>query len=154
MENLPKPEITREKIKATDEYLQHRKQSFWQIYFPILVVLALFILVIVLLVLTTLQGDPAGTHSKWADLIVMGIVVIASFITLIITAALVASIYYLGIGINKTPELTNQVKFYVGYGAKKITEVMDKITSPIIKAGGVAKGVQTTLDSLKKKPTD
>ena len=120
MENLPKPEITREKIKATPEYLKHRKQTFWQIYFPILAVLALFIFIIVLLVLTTLKGDPTGIHSKWADLIVMGIIVLASFVTLIITAILGGSIYYLGIGIKKTPEITNQAKFYVDFGSEKV----------------------------------
>ena len=155
MENIPKPEITREKIKATPEFHKHRKQSFWQIYFPILAVLAIFIFIIVLLVLTTLKGDPTGIHSKWADLIVMGIIALASIVTLLITVVLGGSIYYLGIGIQKTPEITNQVKFYVNFGSEKIKEAMDAISKPIIKAGGAAKGLQTVADQLnKKRPTE
>ena len=154
MEKLPKPTITRETIRATEEFKQHRKQSWWQIYFPMVLVLALFIFVIVLMVLTTVNGDPNGTHSKWADLIVMVIIVLASVVTLIITGILGVSIYYLGAGIKKMPELSNQAKYYVNFGAGKVKEVMDAITKPVIMAGGAAKGVQTALDSIKKKPTD
>ncbi|MEE4194614.1 MAG: hypothetical protein V2J07_05375 [Anaerolineae bacterium] len=154
MNSFPKPEISAEKVKGTPEFKRHRKQSFWQIYFPMLVTLAVFIFVIVLLVLTTIKGDPDGTNSKYADLIVMGIIVIASIVTLIITAVLGASIYYLGIGIKKTPELTNQAKFYVNFGAEKIKTAMDAITKPIIKAGGAAKGIKTVFKQMKNKPTD
>ena len=154
IKKIPKPEITREVIKSTKEFRQHRKQSWWQIYFPMIMVLALFIFVIVLMVITTANGDPNGTHSKWADLIVMTIIVLASIATLIITAILGVSIYYLGTGIKKMPELSNQAKFYVNFGAEKIKYVMDAITQPIIKAGGALKGVQTAFDRMKKKPTD
>ncbi len=154
MSSLPKPEISQEKMKGTPEFKRHRKQSFWQVYFPMLVTLAVFIFIIVLLVLTTIKGDPEGIHSKYADLIVMGMILFASIITLIITAVLGASIYYLGIGIKKTPELTNQAKFYVNFGAEKIKTAMDAITKPIIKAGGAAKGIQTVFTQAKKKPTD
>lgn len=154
MENIPKPEITQEKIKGTKEFARHRKQSFWQIYFPMIVVLAILILIVVLMVITTLKGDPFGTHSKWADVILMAIISIASFFTLIIIAILGASIYYLGKGIHKTPELTNQAKFYVDFGAEKINQVMSAITAPIIKAGGAAKGAQQAINRITKKQTD
>ena len=154
IKKIPKPEITREVIKSTKEFRQHRKQSWWQIYFPMIMVLALFIILIVLMVITTANGDPNGTHSKWADLIVMVIIVLASVVTLIITGILGVSIYYLGAGIKKMPELSNQAKYYVNFGAGKVKEVMDAITKPVIMAGGAAKGVQTALDSIKKKPTD
>jgi heme/copper-type cytochrome/quinol oxidase subunit 2 len=154
MENLPKPEITKETIKSTKEFKQHQKQSWWQIYFPMLLIIGLFITVIVLMVFATTPAGPNDTHSKWADLIVMVIIVLASIVTLIITAILGISIYYLGTGIKKMPELSNQAKFYVNYGAEKVKEVMDAITQPIIKAGGMVKGVQTAVDNMKKKPTD
>lgn len=112
MEKIPKPEITKEKIKATEEFKIHRKQSFWQVYFPMILILALFIFVIVLMVITTMNGDPNGTHSKYADLITMGIISILSIVTLIIIAILGASIYYLGKGIKQTPVVSNQAKYY------------------------------------------
>lgn len=154
MENIPKPEITKEKIQATKEFALHRKQSFWQVYFPMMIIMAIFIFIIVLLVITTLNGDPNGTHSKYADLITMGIISLLSIVTLIIIAILGASIYYLGKGINKTPEVTNQVKFYFDLANVKIKQVMDTISLPLIKAGGAAKGAHQAFKHVTKKKTD
>ena len=151
MENIPKPQITRESIKESEEFKQHRRQSFWQVYFPMLVMLAIFVTVVVFAVLVTTKGDPNGSNVKWSSLILMFFISTASIITLIITAILGFSIYYLGQGIRKTPEVTNKGKFYVNLAGEKIKQAMDAITAPIIKVGGAAKGVQQAVDTLKGK---
>lgn len=151
MEKIPPPKITKETIKATKEFQAHRKQSFWQIYFPMIVVLSLFVLIIVLMVLTTLKGDPNGIHSKWADLIIMVLIVIISIVMLLITAALGASIYYLGIGIQKTLEITGQANYYLRFGAEKLKQALDALSTPIIKLGGLSNGVKAATNPIKKK---
>ena len=116
-----------------------------------LVVLSLFVFIIVLMVLTTLKGDPNGIHSKWADLIIMVLIVLISVVMLLITAALGASIYYLGMGIQKTPEITGQAKYYLRFGANKLKQTLDALSAPIIKLGGLSNGVKAATTPLKKK---
>jgi hypothetical protein len=70
---------------------------------------------------------------------------------LLITAALGASIYYLGMGIQKTPEHTGQAKYYLRFGAEKLKQTLDALSAPIIKLGGLSNGVKTATNSLKKK---
>lgn len=143
MENTHKPEISREVIKKTAEFKKHRKQSFWQIYFPLAIVLLIIIAIIVLAVITAAQGDAEGVNSKWASLTLMVIILMTSVVALIVAAILYGSVYLLAKGIRKTPELSLQAQYIVNLIRDKTREVMNIVATPIVKIGGVAQAVNT-----------
>lgn len=151
MENTNKPEISREIIKKTTEFKKHRKQSFWQIYLPLAIVLLIIIAIIVLAVITAAQGDAEGVNSKWAGLTLMVIILMSSVVGLVVAALLYGSIYLLAKGIRKTPEVSLQAQYLFNLVRDKTHEVMNIVAAPIVKIGGVAQAVNTFGDRITGK---
>lgn len=151
MENTNKPEISREIIKKTTEFKKHRKQIFWQIYFPLAIVLLIIIAIIVLAVITAAQGDAEGVNSKWAGLTLMVIILMSSVVALVVAALLYGSIYLLAKGIRKTPEISLQAQYLFNLVRDKTREVMNVVATPIVKIGGVAQAVTTLSDRVTGK---
>jgi hypothetical protein len=151
MENTNKPEISREIIKKTAEFKKHRKQSFWQIYFPLAIVLLIIIAIIVLAVITAAQGDAEGINSKWASLTLMVIILMSSVVALVVAVILYGVVYLLAKGIRKTPEVSLQAQYLFNLVRDKTHEVMTMVATPIIKIGGVAHAVNTFSDRITGK---
>lgn len=96
---MPADQITtsiRQRNPVTQE--AHRRQAFWQIYFPLILFAILVIVAIILAVVANNQQV-----SKWADIsliFIIAIMLVAFLITIIFLAAI---IYYLRQGIKVTP---------------------------------------------------
>lgn len=76
----------------------HRRQAFWQIYFPLILFATFVIVAIVLAVLLDDQGA-----SQWSDISLIYMISLAMVTFLITTIVLVVSIIYTGKLINATP---------------------------------------------------
>ncbi|NSW51234.1 MAG: hypothetical protein HPY85_01870 [Anaerolineae bacterium] len=148
MSPLPVPEIDPKVIRKTREYKKHQKTTFWQIYFPLILSIALVLMVTVFAVLTTIQGDMAGTNSKWSSLILIIFISVISIFALGIAAALFYMAYTLAKGIHAAPVYTNMAKYYTNLFRQKVGQWSDAIVSPVIKAGGTAKGIHVFLQSI------
>jgi len=151
MENTNKPEISRDIIKKTIEFKKHRKQIFWQIYFPLAIVLMIIIAIIVLAVITAAQGDAEGVNSKWASLTLIVIILMSSVVALVVAAMLYGSVYLLAKGIRKTPEISLQAQYLSNLVRDKTREVMNVVAAPIVKIGGVTQAVNTFSDRITGK---
>lgn len=151
MENTEKPGISRDIIKKTTEFKKHRQQSFWQIYFPLAIVLVIIITIIVLAVITAARGDAEGVNSKWADLTLMVIILMSSIIALIIAGLLFGSVYLLAKGIRKTPEISLQVQQFMVLVRDKTQEIMNIVATPIIKISGAAQAMNTMGEKITGK---
>lgn len=151
MENTNQPEISREIIKNTSEFRKHRKQIFWQIYFPLAIVLLIIIAIIVLAVITAAKGDVEGVNSKWASLTLMVIILMSSVVALIVAAILYGSVYLLTKGIRKTTEISLQVQYMTNLVRDKTHEIMNILAAPMIKIGGTARAVSTLGDKITGK---
>lgn len=138
-------------FKQTSEFLAHKKQRFWQIWFPFIIGLSLIIGLMVLIILGAVHGDPRGLNSKWASLILIIMIVLASILTLLTIGLLVVLIVYLAKGIHGLPPLTNQGKYYASLISQKVLEASDKIAQPIVAMGGWSKSVETFFKSFSKK---
>jgi len=151
MENNSKPEISREFIKKTAEFRKHRKQAFWQIYFPLIIVLIITIAIIVLAVMTAAQGDTEGINSKWASLTLIVIILMSSVFALVFAGIFYGSVYLLAKGIRKTPEIGFQVQHIINLVGDKTIEIMNAIAVPIVKIGGVAQSINKLNDLIRGK---
>lgn len=151
MATLPKPEINPKEIRLTKEFKRHKKQRFWHIYFP-MILTTLVLAAMMTLVIIAITQNP-DMNSKWASLILMVFIVVASLFTTVIAAILIYIAIYLGKGINAAPTYTNMAKFYTNFITSKLKEYSDKLTQPIIKTAGWSQGART-LFQLNKIKTD
>lgn len=71
-------------------YEAHRKQTFWQIYFPLIV----FGVLVVITILLALFAEDAA-NSKWADIALIFMIAIAMVTFLIVMVGLVFAAYYI-----------------------------------------------------------
>jgi hypothetical protein len=81
----PAPEKQRNPITQA----AHRKQAFWQIYFPLILFGVLVIIAIVLVLLVDDEGA-----SKWADISLIYIIALAMIAFLVTTVLLVMLVVY------------------------------------------------------------
>lgn len=88
-------------------YEAHRRQTFWQIYFPLIV---FGILVIITIVLALFADDQAD--SKWADISLIFMISIAMVAFLIVIIGLVAAAYYTTQLLKETPYFFFTVQRY------------------------------------------
>ncbi|UCD42321.1 MAG: hypothetical protein JSV69_01495 [Chloroflexota bacterium] len=70
-------------------YEAHRRQTFWQIYLPLII---FGVLVIIMIVLALLADDQA--NSKWADISLIFMISIAMVMFVIVTVGLAFLAYY------------------------------------------------------------
>jgi K+-sensing histidine kinase KdpD len=70
-------------------YEAHRRQTFWQIYFPLIVFGVMVIITIILALFADDQAD-----SKWADISLIFMISIAMVTFLIVIVGLVFAAYY------------------------------------------------------------
>jgi hypothetical protein len=110
---MPADQITpkiRQRNPVTHE--AHRRQAFWQIYFPIILFSIFVIVAIVIAVLAENQKV-----SKWSDISLIFMISIMLIAFLVTTILLVLIIYYLRQGIKATP-------FYM-FDAQRFTYLLE-----------------------------
>lgn len=142
------PPKIRQRNPAT--YESHRRQAFWQIYFPLILFGIFVIAAIVIAVYANNQQV-----SKWSDISLIFMIAIM-LITFLITTVLLAVIsYYLRLGIKETPffmfdaqRITYLVEFRVKMVSNAVVEPIYRINSFF--AGARALWRKCTRDNISK----
>lgn len=149
MASLPKPDIDPDEIRQTDEFHLHKKQRFWQIYFPMIITVVVLASVMTLTILAIATNPEM--NSKWASLLLMISITVISIFTLAIAALLIYISITLGKGIKAAPTYSNMVKFYADFLNKKVKTISENITRPIIQISGWTKGAKTLFHQRKSE---
>ncbi len=149
MKSIPKPTIDSGEIRQTNEFHRHKKQRFWQIYFPMIIMVGVLVAIMALTTLA-ITANP-DMNSKWASLILMVSITVISIFALAIAALLIYISISLRKGIKATPTYTNMAKFYITFLNTKVKTISVKITNPLIKINGLAQGAKTLFHQRKNE---
>ena len=149
MTTIPRHEIDPDKIRQTVEFHRHKKQTFWQIYFPMIITVGILAGTMTLTILAIATNPEM--NSKWASLILMITIAIISIFALAIAALLTYMSISLRKGIKAAPKYTNMAKFYTGFLNTKVKTISEKITNPLIIISSWTRGAKTLFQQSKSK---
>lgn len=120
---------------------QFKRQSWWQVAFPVLVVAALAVLAVVLLII--LGGPPA--LSIVADFSLILLSLIAVLLVLVVLALFGGLVYLMSKLISKTPPYTYKAQMFVENVYRWVDEATDRVADVVIQARAKAAGVNTAM---------
>ncbi|MFL7893753.1 MAG: hypothetical protein ACK2UM_01560 [Anaerolineales bacterium] len=133
VEENPAPEQQRNPITQA----AHRKQAFWQIYFPLI----LFgILVVVAIVLVVLIDDRGA--SKWADISLIYIIAIAMIAFLVTTILLVMLVVYTARLSKATPFFFFKVQRIFYLTEIRVKDIANIASEPFLRINSFIAGVR------------
>lgn len=110
----------------------HRKQSFWQITFPLLFILLVFLAAAGGVIYAGASGS--GEVSRWADISLLWLLPLPTllcFMALIVFIGLVVGIFKLT---EVTPKLTRLLHNYILIGQGYVNRFSDKVVEPFFKS--------------------
>lgn len=117
--------------KKTSSYRAYKRKAFWQIIFPMVVVLLIFV---ALSVMTTSKS--AETLLKWSSISTVWLslpVIVFLVVNLLILAGL---IYGMAKLLEITPIYTHKLTGYIHLAGEKIADFADSVAEPVLKASG------------------
>lgn len=117
--------------KKTTSYHTHKRNVLWQILFPMIIVVALFVTASVFTALS-----PAEAASQWADVSTIWLlipVIIFALVNLLILSGL---IYGLAKLLDITPTYTQKLYSLICLVAKKIESFADSAAKPVFMIEG------------------
>lgn len=115
----------------------HRRQSFWQIYFPLILFGAFVIVTIVLAVLMNDLGV-----SKWSDISLIYMISLAMVSFLIITVFLVISVIYTGKLLKATPYFFFTVQRYAFLIELRVKKAANVSVEPFLRINSFIAGAR------------
>lgn len=115
----------------------HRRQTFWQIYFPLI---TFGVLVIVAIVLAILAENQAA--SKWADISLIYMISVMMVIFIFIIAILIISTYYTTRVIKEAPYFFFLIHKYAYLIEIRVKRASNLVVEPILRLNGYIAGVR------------
>jgi hypothetical protein len=135
-------------IRLSDPPLEsthrHRRESFWQIVFPIVLIALLFIGLAVTLYLT--RG--AQGVSIAADFALIFIILPFALIGLVVVIIIGAMIYGIHWALKKVPPYTNTAQRYTTMASRTVTNVLDQVTHYLVAVFAMLGGFSNMLEKL------
>lgn len=115
----------------------HRQQTFWQIYFPLIV---FGVLVIVAIVLALVADNAAA--KKWADISMIYMISVIMVMFVIIITLLVITVIYTRRLLQATPYLFFTVQKYTYLFEVRVKRVSNAAAEPILRLNSYLAGVR------------
>ncbi len=116
-------------------YQAHRRQAFWQIYFPLIVFTILVIATIVLVIIAN-----NAQVSKWADISLIFIISITMVAFLVVIVGLVFSIVYSRRLLKATPYFFFNAQRFIYLVEVRVKRVSNVAVEPILRISGFFAG--------------
>lgn len=138
-------------IQKPESYQRHRRQSFWQIVAPILLI-GLMVLVAVVFMILTISGVQTGIAvSQWSDLSIIWLLMPLIFPAVMVVILLFFMIY----GIVKLrqilPVYTRLIQSYSLLFGLRVEQVSKRALSPVINLKSSLTGVGALFLSLFRR---
>lgn len=109
---------------------RHRRQTFWQIIFPVVLAALGAVALIVLLSIGAARGSaPTG---QWASISTIWLVIPLIFMGLLFSAFIAGMIFLLARLTHKLPTYTRLIHLYLQIASVKLTTAMDAVSRPQI----------------------
>lgn len=127
--------VIRKRNPVTHE--AHRRQAFWQIYFP-LILFSIFVIVVLVLALLAENQQV----SKWSDISLIFMISIMLVAFLITTILLSFIIYYLRLGVKAAPFYLFDAQRYAYLMEVRVKLVSNTLVEPILKINSLIAGAR------------
>jgi small-conductance mechanosensitive channel len=127
-------------------YETHKRQTFWQIYFPLIV---FGVLVVVAIVLALLADD--HSNSKWADISLIYMIAISLVTAAIVIVGLLFLAYYTTQLLKSTPYFFFTLQRYTYLIEFRVRKYSNSAAEPFIRANSFFAGVGR-LGGRRNKP--
>jgi hypothetical protein len=127
---------------------QHRRQMFWQVFFPLGVGVILMLVVCVLPVAAIAQG---GEVRKWADISLMWVILPGMIFSLIPLALLAGSIYGLVKLFRLLPGWMFRVQGVFNQIRNLVRQYSDKAVEPVLQVQSFNARIQAAFPKRKQK---
>lgn len=124
--------------KKTKSYRAYKRAAFWQIIFPMVIILLIFV---ALSVATSSQG--AETAGKWAAISTVWLSLPLIIFLIVNLLILVALIYGMAKLIGITPIYTHKLTGYIRLAGDKIAAFADAAAEPVFKLGGISASLRS-----------
>ncbi len=123
--------------KKTSSYRAYKRKAFWQIIFPMIVILLIFVAVSVM---TSTRG--AETLLKWSAISTVWLSLPLIVFLLLNLLILVGLIYGMAKLLKVTPIYTYKLTGYIHLAGEKIAAFADSLAEPVIKTQGFSASVR------------
>ncbi len=130
---------------------QHRRQMFWQVFFPLGFGAVLLVGTCVLPVAAVAQG---GDVSKWADMSLIWLILPAMFFSLIPLGLLAGSVYGLLRLFEKMPGWMFRLQGIFDWVKGMVRQYADKAVEPVLQAQSLNARIQALMPKRKHTTTD
>ena len=136
------PSSTRAEIH--ESFKRHKKEAWWQVTFPVLVITLLSITAVIL---TYVLGKEQGAPSIVADYALILLIILGLLGGLIVLAPVVALIFGISALIKKTPPYTSKAQSFMRDVYEWVDDMTDRIANIIILARSALAGVNAYLQA-------
>jgi ABC-type sugar transport system permease subunit len=120
-------EITRNPQTAA----QHRRESFWQIIFPLLIAVLVIIALLVGVIFSATQ--PASEVGRWADVSLIWLIAPALVFVFLFLVILAGLVYAVSLLLGKLPHYAAIAQYYMQLVASKAHHYSNLAAEPIVK---------------------
>ncbi len=135
-------------LQKRESYLRHRRQRFWQIWVP-LIIITLVILGAAALMIMTLTGTNTGISlSQYGDTALIWIFVPLLLIAVVIAVALAGVIILNGKVLRNLPRYAHPVQKVFSQVSGKVGNLAQKVVKPIISIKSIGAGVSKAFSSI------
>jgi hypothetical protein len=124
----------------------HRRQVFWQIYFPLIAFLMLILVGVVLVLIA-----PPGQASLYADIALIYIIVILMVVGVIIITLLSASIFGVRQVLKPLPFYMFRAQDFFIRIKRRVVSISNGSVEPILRIRSATEGARTLGRSFKQK---
>lgn len=119
-------------------FKKHRGQVFWQIYFPLIIVIVLALVAAVLAVMAS-----AGALSKWADISLIYLVLTTMVAALILMALTILGIVGMRRALQAMPALLFRGQIFFFRLEQRLRAISDNLAEPAVKVNSQYAGLKT-----------
>ncbi len=128
---------------------EHRRQTFWQIKFPLLVGVLLMVLAGLGVVLAAATGG--GDISRWSDISVIWLITPMLLLTLIISVLTAGMVYMVGKLLPVLPRYTHLLLGYFVQVSRRVESISNAAVEPFLRAHSASASMKAFQKAIRRK---
>jgi hypothetical protein len=124
---------------------RHRREVFWQITFPCVM------LVLVLVTMGVLAVVPGGTTRVWADISLIWLIILASILTVILMVLLIALAYLVVKMVHGLPRYALLAQRFFARLSEQVEGAGDRAVEPVLRAHSLSASLRKLVHYHRQK---
>jgi len=130
-------------------HAEHRRETFWQITFPLMIGILLLLAAVAVIILSATQ--PVTDVGRWADVSLMWLILPSLFFALILLVLLIGFVYLISFLLRLIPRYALIVQLYFEAGKKKVSQLSNLSIEPILRMRSIWAAVRYAARLGKKQ---